>query len=337
MGLRAILALVPVLLFLLVLIRLDSFRLVRLRRVAVSLLVGAACAALSYILNNGLLDLVSLPLAVFAVVVAPLVEEGLKASFLGWLVATRRTGFLVDAVIHGFATGAGFALVENLYYLKHLADADLLVWLVRGLGTAVMHGGATAIFAIIVAGFERRSGGRRRYPWSLAFASAVLLHAGFNRFMDHPLLVTGAILFLLPLILRWTYRVGERRLRGWLGRGFDQDVELLGLIQKGEVDSSPLGRYLGSLKQQFRPDTVVDMLCLLRLQAELNIVVRGRLILGQHGLKPNLPEGISEKLEEVRYLENRIGRTGLLALRPVGRWEGRHPWQRRSLEDLAGD
>jgi RsiW-degrading membrane proteinase PrsW (M82 family) len=45
--------------------------------------------------------------------------------------------------------GTGFALVENLYYLHLAPDAGMGTWIVRGFGTAIMHGGATAIFAVL--------------------------------------------------------------------------------------------------------------------------------------------------------------------------------------------
>ena len=35
---------------------------------------------------------------------------------MGLLVHRHRVGFLVDGAILGFAVGAGFAVVENLYY-----------------------------------------------------------------------------------------------------------------------------------------------------------------------------------------------------------------------------
>ena len=53
-----------------------------------------------------------------------------------------------DAAIYGFAVGTGFALVENVYYLLSLPGAPAALWIVRGFGTAVMHGGTTAILAM---------------------------------------------------------------------------------------------------------------------------------------------------------------------------------------------
>ena len=65
------------------------------------------------------------------------------------LVVAARVGFLVDAAVLGFAVGTGFALFENLNYLHTLPDATVTLWLVRGLGTAMLQGATTAIFAML--------------------------------------------------------------------------------------------------------------------------------------------------------------------------------------------
>ena len=49
-------------------------------------------------------------------------------------------------------TGTGFAVTEGIYYLAVLHGAPALVWVVRGLGTAVMHGSATALVAMASGG-----------------------------------------------------------------------------------------------------------------------------------------------------------------------------------------
>jgi hypothetical protein len=96
------------------------------------------------------------PGTVYVRYLAPVVEEALKAAFLVFRIRTGRVGFLVDAAIHGFAVGAGFALVENVYYLNRLDDAPLGVWVVRGFGTAVLHGSTTAMFAVLGKGISDR-------------------------------------------------------------------------------------------------------------------------------------------------------------------------------------
>jgi hypothetical protein len=315
-----------------ILVRVDTFRLVRPHRVVQALLAGAACGLVTFIVNSSLMSLLSMPVFTFAIFIAPVIEEILKGSFVAWQVATGRAGFMVDAAILGFATGAGFALAENLYYLDALPDAPLIVWVIRGFGTAIMHGGATAIFGILM-----RSISDQRHPgspatWLPGLLLAMVFHAAFNRFMIWPVPTTIVLLVVLPVSLGLIYRSGEKRLRHWLGSGFDKDTELLALIRGGEVSDTPLGKYLLSLRGSFRPDTVADMLCLLRLQAELSIRAKGLLVLKEHGLKPEPDPEIEEKLAEVRWLESSVGRTGLLALRPVCRWRDANRWQRHLLE-----
>ncbi len=335
MAARAALACLPVLLFVASLVLLDTFRLVRRRRVLVALLVGGVTAFATYFVNTALLGLTGLPPMRYAVSLAPLVEETAKGAFLIWLIRTRRAAFLVDTAILAFAVGAGFAIIENAYYLSRLPDAPLMVWGIRGLGTAVMHGGATALFGLLVQGFGERKGADSGRPWLGALVIAALLHALFNRFMIRPLLATAVTAALTPAALALAWRLGERRLRNWLGRGFDLDSELLGLIRDGQVTATPVGRYLASLRESFRPDIVADMLCLLRLQCELSLRAKGTLLLREQGFAPAPDPELGARLAELQWLEKSVGRAGLLALRPLTRWRGTDAWQRHLVAEQA--
>jgi len=339
-------ALGPVLIFLLTLVFLDTFRLVRIRRVGWAIAVGIGTGLASYVVNSSLLELLNWPVMTFALLIAPVVEEPIKALYVGWLLHTRRAGFMIDAAILGFATGSGFAVAENIFYLHNLPDAPLFVWIIRGFGTAIMHGGTTAIFAISARSLTETRPTVSWRIWLPGLAAAIFVHAAFNRMLTHPIPSTVVIMVVLPLLMKWVYRVGENRMRRWLGQGFDRDTELLALINEGQVQETPLGKYLVSLRGSFRPDRVVDMLCLLRgpadvgqlyrlfLQAELSIRAKGILILREHGLQPNDDPELRAKLEEVRQLEGSIGKAGLMAMRPVCRWKDANRWQRHLLEEL---
>lgn len=110
----------------------DSFKLIRPRLVAQSILIGGLTAAVAFLINSRLSAVIPLAPADFSRYAAPWVEECVKTAFVVYLVSSRRVGFAVDSAIHGFAVGAGFAFVENLYYLRALADAPLAAWVVRG-------------------------------------------------------------------------------------------------------------------------------------------------------------------------------------------------------------
>jgi RsiW-degrading membrane proteinase PrsW (M82 family) len=153
-------ALVPVLLFLGLLVFLDSFKLVSLRSVLVALVAWALAALAGTQANGWLLDATGLPTHAFSRYVAPLVEETLKALWIVLLLRRGRVGFLVDAAILGFAVGAGFALVENVEYLRALAEPRVLLWLARGFGTAILHKATTAVFALLAKMLADRHPGR---------------------------------------------------------------------------------------------------------------------------------------------------------------------------------
>lgn len=313
----AALSLLPVLGFLALLLFLDSFKLVPLKQVVALVLVGAIAAALSLFANGWLLQALGIGIEAFTRYVAPPLEEALKAAVVLWLIRRRRIGFLVDAAVMGFAIGCGFALAENLYALWRVPDAGAVTWLVRGFGTALMHGGATAAFALVTMAMLAR---RERWG-SVALLPglvlAVLLHSAFNHLSGSPRAAAVVVVFVVPTLLLLAYQHGESALRGWLEHGFDDDTQLLALITSGHLPDSPVGHYLGSLRTRFEGPVVADLLCYLRVFTELALRAKGQLMMREAGFAPEVDEDTRAKFEELRYLELSIGPTGMLALGPL--------------------
>ena len=115
---RAPIGLLPVVLVLVYLVYIDSYKLVKLRSVLAVILAGGVTAMAAMYVNGWLIQAFALDLGVYSRYVAPLVEEALKALVVVYLFRTSRIGFLIDSAIMGFAVGAGFALVENYHYLQ---------------------------------------------------------------------------------------------------------------------------------------------------------------------------------------------------------------------------
>ena len=323
--LRPALALLPVAAFLVVLVVLDSYKLVRLRAVLGVVLAGMLAAGVAYAVNGALLPYFKF--ATYTRYVAPFAEEALKALVIVALIRAHRIGFLVDAAIFGFAVGTGFAMVENLHYLALQPGSALGTWVVRGFGTALMHGGAAASFAVLALALVERAGRWSARALVPGYALAVLLHSAFNHLLFSPLHATLGIVFLLPLVLWAVFVRSEAALAEWLGRGFDEDAELLELINSGRLPDSPIGRYLQTLKARFHGPVVADMLCYLRLHTELALRAKGVLLARENGFDVPFDETTREKFAELGYLEKSVGRTGLLALHPVLRAGRRDLWQ----------
>lgn len=322
-------------LFLALLVLLDSFKLVALRSVLAALAAGAVAAAIGALLNARLLDATALGSATFARYLAPPIEEALKALWIARLLRRGRVGFLVDAAILGFAVGAGFALVENVEYLRALPESGIGLWLVRGLGTAVLHGATTAIVAILAKGLGDRHPRLGLAALLPGYIAAVLVHSAYNHHLLPPVLSAGVLLVGLPLLLVLVFERSERRTRHWMGVGLDTDLEVVESIASGQALDTRIGHYLRSLKERFPGEVVADMLCLLRIQAELSIRAKGLLLAREAGLEPEVGSDVRDRLAELRYLERSIGRTGLLAMSPIRRQDTRALWQVYLLEEAG--
>jgi hypothetical protein len=228
--------------------------------------------------------------------------------------------------------GAGFALVENLYFLGALKQAGYAIWIVRGFGTATMHGGVQAIFAVAVLSLSERRGRIGVAEVLAPLTVAGMLHLGFNQFVLSPMFETLLVLCVLPPLLWLVYRRSERGLAGWLSHGFDADTELIEQINSGAFSETPAGRYLEQLRTKFRGMAVADMLCYLRLHVELALRAKGLLMQREAGFVIALDEATKAKLQEMRYLERSIGPTALLALEPFLRHGRQDVWQLSLLE-----
>jgi len=326
LALSALLAFVPVLFFLAELRLLDSYKLVRRSAAMTSIAWGAAAALVCLGLHEGLLASGVVGLQTAGRYVGPITEEAFKALFVAILIVRRRIGFAVDALIHGFAVGAGFALVENAVYLESVGGGSVVLWIVRGFGTDVLHGATTAIFAMISRTLV--DSGRVRQPLTFlpGWIAAVLIHAIFNRAFISPVAMTVALFLAAPALVLLVFRRSQRATREWLGPGLDLDVELLDLIRSERFDETRIGLYLQGLRNNFPAPTVADMVCLLRLRIEFSIQAKALLLAREAGLELEPDADLRESLTELSYLNHSIGFTGRLVLEPLQVHTTRDDW-----------
>jgi len=330
--LHGLIGLLPVLGFLLALLLLDSYKLVTMRVVVAVVACGVGVAIACYFVNAWVFPVVGVDFTTFSRYVGPVTEELGKALVVVALIRAHRIGFLVDAAILGFAVGTGFAIVENLYYQRLVPDAGIGTWIVRGFGTAIMHGGTTAIFAVMGVSLLERAQKARLAALVPGFALAVALHSAYNHMYVSPKLSTLVVLFALPPLFFLVFQRSERAVANWLGHGFDADTQMLASITSGDFPDSPAGKYLASIRHRFKGPIVADLLCYLRLHTELALRAKGILMMRETGFDATVDEATRDKLVEMRYLERSIGATGRLALMPLLHGGHQDIWQLRMLE-----
>ena len=328
-------ALLPVLVFLAVLLLMDSFKLVPFRAVIVALLAGALSALAALAFHSWLLAETGLTTGALTRYIAPVTEELLKAVYIVIVLRRRRLGFLVDAALVGFSVGAGFALVENLEYLRTVSDGRLILWLVRGFGPAVLHGAMTALFAIMAKSLSDRYPARGLLIVPAALALPVAIHSVFNHFPMSPVVATCVLLVVVPAVVTLVFERSERATREWVGEGLDLDVELLNLVTSPDFGRTRLGKYLGQLRERFPGPVVADMFCLLRVELELAIRAKGMLMAREAGLELPADPDVKALLRELRFLQGSIGPTGMLALAPLRVASDRDDWHSYLLEQAG--
>jgi protease PrsW len=330
---KVLVSFIPVLLFLVLLISLDSFRLLRWHVLIVCLLWGVVSASISLLINNYLGHSLHVSFAVLSQYIAPFVEEALKLLILLWLVFRHRIGFSIDAAIYGFAVGTGFALTENLVYILELAQQEptFWTWMIRGFGTAVMHGGVTAIAAMILV--NRLTIKRHlALPFILALMVAYLLHAFYNADFIPPKYDPFVMTVVVAGGLVGLFRLSEKNLIRWLDLGMDSEVALLHMIRKGTFTQTTAGAYLLSVKNQFPKTVVLDMLCFIELYLELSVKAKALMMLKEQNLPLPMDPDIREKLTEIEHLRKRLGTSAMLALNPVLRMNRNDLWALDTLK-----
>ena len=120
-------------------------------------------------------------------------------------------------------------MIENLYYLQLLTETHIGVWIVRGFGTAIMHGGATAILAVSYRALIRQEDRSGMVAFIPGLLVAAAIHSLFNHFFFSPINNAITVLVVLPAMMAVVYRQSERAVADWLDIGFDADTELLEL------------------------------------------------------------------------------------------------------------
>jgi len=324
-----IVSLLPVLIFLVALILLDSYKLIKPIMVLQAIIWGCIAGGIALFINRFFIQFIPHQSLLVSVVVAPIIEETVKSVYPFYLLNKKKIGFLVDSAIFGFAAGAGFALIENLFFLHALGERHIFLWLIRGLGTAVMHGGTTAILMIIARYLLERQKQIPLIPLILGFLTAILIHSGFN-YLVHIIsaeLIVIAQLVVLPLLLSLIFINSEKSLRKWLEEGLAANVQLLSDIRAGHFRETKAGNYLYSLQEHLAGEILADIFCYLLIYLELSAQAKALLILKETGIQPVPDPNIQAKFTELKQLEKNIGKTGQLAMAPLLRTSPRDLWQ----------
>lgn len=328
------LALIPVLVLLAVFAWLDAFKLMSLKEILVLLLLGGIAASLSWPVSGRLLDTLPIGFSIYSRFVAPWIEEAIKGVMIVALFRMNRIGYKLDAVIAGFAVGAGFSVVENIIYLVRFPDYGAGTWLVRGFGTAVMHGATLAILAAIAHQLAERE---HREPasdfdfhlwWFVpGYLVAVALHMAFNQFPDRPLVAMLGAIIVAPLVLIGIFHFGTREAERWLVAEMAEHRAALEALRGGGWPDGPSGAKIAALAGRLDAEGAKRIRRFWELQAWLVAEAEETMLEEEAGDAVFDPAQVRAAFAELDGLKRALGRSthaALQALLPFSRndqWE----------------
>lgn len=323
-----ILALLPLLLFVVVVIWMDAFSLTNKKRLAFCLLSGIVCFLVTLFSDTLLTDSAIKPY------LTAVLSETLKGAPILYLVQRKKIVMLGDATIYGSAVGAGYGMGENIHYVS----ANFITGghaVMMGFEAAVMHIGCTSLLAssLIIAKQETnsRSFATRNLALLMVFIVVSVIHIIHNVVPINPILLTSILVIYFVISKRHMFKKNERAIHSWIDQCLNNDVALLASIKKGQLSQTNAGKYLLSIKEAFEPETFFDLCCYISEYLELSIAAKSNLLLKEVGFPPEHSEQNKARIKELKALRKSIGKAGTQAVTPIVHIEDIDHWVVESL------
>ena len=337
------LALVPVLVMLGIFIWLDAFKLMNFREILVLLLLGGLAAIVAYPISGRFIDTLPIGFNNYSRYVAPWIEEALKAIIMIVLFRINRIGYKIDAVISGFAIGAGFSVVENIFYLTIFPFYGAGTWLVRGLGTAVMHGTTLAVLAAFAQELAERESREAaadfdfHLTWFVpGYLIAVAIHTAFNQFPDRPLLAMIGAAIVAPILLIAIFHFGQGEAERFLTAERAEHRAQVDALRSGRWPEGPAGRKIAALAERLGPDAATRIRRYWELQAWLVAEAEETMIEEAAGDAEFDPAAIRAALAELEGLKRALGRSSFAALNALLPFSRNDYWEVAELKQRLG-
>jgi RsiW-degrading membrane proteinase PrsW (M82 family) len=282
---------------------------------------GIGGVVLAYVFNTyvavPLISNQGWPKELLYVAFAPFAEEILKSLVLFYIARRSEFTYFVDGAIYGFASGIGFSVAENFFYIHNYPLAGIALPLVRSFSVCLMHGTATALVGAAIGRFrfQKRSG--RVLAMLGGWGMAVLLHAFFNSIAKadwlRDLLGETAIVPVqvgLGLagvgLIALFISLGLREQRQWFAETLDRKMGVTGAEVRAAQAYASIDEVLEPIIEQF-PAQAEQVSALLLRQAQMGIKRKVQQRLDDSKLGEQLGKEIAQLQAEMEKLRKEIG------------------------------
>ena len=144
----------------------------------------------------------------FTITATPITEEILKAIpilVFAVLVSDKKETLFTASM----ATGVGFAVLENAYYLLNDTSFNMFDAVIRAFGTGLMHGMCTLLVGVGISFVKKRSKIFVVFTFAL-LSTAITYHGIYNMLVQSPYEVVG---FLLPILTYLPFLLWRMKLK----------------------------------------------------------------------------------------------------------------------------
>ena len=177
----------------------------------VFMLVGIFISVFAAEVNGLMQRLLLMDCFEFTIIVTPITEELLKALpilIYATMVSDKKETLFTAAM----ATGIGFAVLENAYYLLNYSSFHMIEAIIRAFGAGLMHGMCTLLVGVGISFAKKR---RKIFAVGIfaLLSIAITYHGIYNMLVQSEYQVIGVLLPIVTYIpfLVWRIKIKKRK------------------------------------------------------------------------------------------------------------------------------
>ena len=177
----------------------------RARLPIIFMLIGIFASVFASEVNGVLSQVLPMSLYDITVIVTPVSEELLKALpilYYAMIISDKREKLFTASM----ATGVGFAVLENAYYLLNYSNFNMLSAIIRAFGAGLMHGMCTLVVGVGISFVKKKHKLFAVGTFGL-LSTAIVYHGIYNILIQSEYSIVGALLPIATYIPFFIWRL----------------------------------------------------------------------------------------------------------------------------------
>lgn len=179
-------------------------------------LVGIFVSVFASEVNGLLSKVLSMDKYSITVTVTPVIEELLKAMpvlYYALVISDKKEKLFTASM----ATGIGFAVLENAFYLLKNPNFSMLSAVIRAFGAGLMHGMCTLLVGVGISFVKKK---RKLFAVGTfgLLSTAIVYHGIYNILIQSELSIIGALLPIATYIPFFVWRIKYKKVKSMEGK-----------------------------------------------------------------------------------------------------------------------